>query len=260
MSDLSAVEAVNSTARQSGVAASIAQFENLGTHAQYRIPYAIAARVIRSGDRVLDWGCGNGHFSLLLESLGARVTGYSYEPFPQALAGSPTFRFVAGTEGDPRSLPFPDAMFDAALSVGVLEHVWEMGGSERASLGELSRVLKPGGALLTFHLPNRTGWIERVVHALRLKKYSHRRKFDRTEIHALWGEAGFEVSEIGLYNALPRNELTSLPRLIRHARSFVRAYDTADDAIGRVMPRVCTNYFVVARRTRRVEPRRDPET
>jgi SAM-dependent methyltransferase len=243
-------ENLNRAARDAGVAASVAQFENVGTHAQYRVPYAIASAAIRAGDRVLDWGCGNGHFSFFLQSLGATITGYSYEPFPACMAGSPSFAFVSGIDGDARTLPFAAGSFDVVVGVGVLEHVSELGGDERASLGELARVLVPGGTLLTFHLPNETGWVEGTIRALRLNRHHHQRRFEAGEIRRLWGEAGFTVSRIGRYNALPRNELRSLPGPVRTSRAFIRAYDLLDGTIARVAPRVCTNWYVVAHKAR----------
>jgi len=242
-------ENLNRAARDAGVATSVAQFENVGTQAQYRRAYAIASETIKAGDRVLDWGCGNGHFSFFLQSLGAIVTGYSYEPFPACMAGSTSFTFVPGLGGDARTLPFADASFDAVVGVGVLEHVTELGGDERASLSELARVLVRGGSLLTFHLPNRDGWIETTIRGLRLNRHTHQRRFDAGEIRALWSEAGFSVSKLGRYNALPRNELRALPGAMRHNPAFVRAYDLIDGTITRIAPRVCTNWFVVAQKT-----------
>ncbi|HEY9229317.1 MAG TPA: class I SAM-dependent methyltransferase [Gemmatimonadaceae bacterium] len=238
---------VNDAARRAGVIDSVAQFENLSTHAQYRLPYFITAKTLKPGDRVLDWGCGNGHFSLFLESLGMRVTGYSFEPPPRCMAASETFRFVPGSEADPRTLPFEDASFDAAVSCGVLEHVWETGGDERASLNELARVVKPGGTLLVYHLPNHTGWVEQVVRGLKLNKYVHGRRFSEPQIRELWGDAGFRVTDIGRYNALPRAEMKKMPSFLRERASFAKFYDTVDAAAAAVLPRVCTNYFVVAR-------------
>jgi SAM-dependent methyltransferase len=242
------VQRLNATARSAGVVDAIAQFENVATHAQYRVPYAVTSRNIRAGDHVLDWGCGNGHFSLFLQSLGARITGYSFEPRPRALANASDFEFVAGSASDPRALPFPDATFDAAVGVGVLEHVWETGGNEAASLAELARVVRPGGVLLTFHLPNRGGWIERVVHGLRLNKHFHKRKFDEAEIRALWAAAGFHVMDLGFYSALPRAELRLLPGFLRHNPSFARLYDLVDDAVTSILPKVSTNFFIVAQK------------
>lgn len=241
------VRRLNAKARSSGVIDSIRQFENVATQAQYRVPYLVAASHVNRGDHVLDWGCGNGHFSLFLESLGAEVTGYSFEPRPRAMAGSSSFTFVSGGAIDPRSLPFANAGFDAVIGVGVLEHVWETGGDEADSLAELARVVKPGGVLLTFHLPSDTGWIESVVRTLGLKKHLHGRRFGAERIHELWTAAGFTIVDIGRYNALPRAELRLLPGFLRHSAAFAQAYDFVDNVIARMLPRVCTNYFVVAR-------------
>jgi SAM-dependent methyltransferase len=242
------IRRIRESARANGTADSIAQFENLSTHAQYCVPYEKTAEHVRRGDRVLDWGCGNGHFSLLLEALGAQVTGYSFESPPRAMERSPNFRFVAGTVGEPSELPFPSASFDAAVSMGVLEHVWETGGDERASLAALARVVRPGGHFLTFHFPNRTGWIEPVVKALRLKKHFHERKYDERQIRTLWNEAGFTILDMGRYNTLPHAELRLLPTFAKDSELFARAYGLADRAIAAIIPQVSMNFYVIAQR------------
>lgn len=242
------IQQVSAAARSTGAAGHILQFENLSTHAQYRIPYEKTAERLDPGQHVLDWGCGNGHFSLLLQALGARITGYSFEPPPKSLEGSPAFTFVSGNESEPRLLPFPDASFDATVGVGVLEHVGETGGDERVSLAELARVTRPGGLSFTYHLPNRGGWIENVGRALRLKKYFHPRRYGRDEIIALWNEAGLDVLDIGLYDALPRAELRRLPGFLRHSAAFATMYDAVDDVIVRLAPGICTTFYIVAER------------
>lgn len=242
------IKNLNERARARGGIEAIPQFDNIATQAQYRVPYEITRRYVRAGDRVLDWGCGNGHFSLFLESLGASVTGYSFEPRPRVMEGATQFEFVPGTDGDPRRLPFADANFDAAIGVGVLEHVWELGGDERASLRELARVLKPGGVLLTYHLPNKSGWVEKVVGGLKLNKHFHKRKYDSAEIKQLWSGAGLEVIDLGLYNALPRAELRTFPSIVKQSSIFASVYDGTDSAIRALAPHLCTNFFVVARK------------
>jgi SAM-dependent methyltransferase len=196
---------------------------------------------------VLDWGCGDGHFSIFLELLGARVTGYSYEPLPAVMRDSKTFEFVPGTPNEPSALPFPDGHFDAAVSMGVLEHVWGFGGDELASLRELTRVVKPGGTILTFHFPSSTGWIENMVRRLHLKKHLHGRRYDAAQIADLWRTAGIAIVDIARYNVLPRAELKLLPGFIRHSEAFIRAYNAADDLLTRALPRICTNYLVIGR-------------
>lgn len=239
---------VHREAHARGLASTVQQFDNFATHSQYAVPYAITARHVKESDKVLDWGCGNGHFSLLLETLGAIVTGFSFEPRPALLAPSKRFTFVAGEEAEPRTLPFPAESFDCVCSVGVLEHVWETGGDESSSLAELARVLSPGGAFLTFHFPNRRGWIEPAFRALGLNKYWHRRRYDEPRIRELWNDAGFDVIDIGTYNFLPRNQLSALPAAIRARQAFGTAYDALDRTLARGLSRWNTNFFVVARK------------
>jgi SAM-dependent methyltransferase len=51
---------------------------------------------------------------------------------------------LAERKMDIRDLRFPDGSFDVAICSHVLEHVWE----DRAAIGELFRVLRPGGFAL----------------------------------------------------------------------------------------------------------------
>src|SRR6478672_7038979 len=159
------VARVNATARDAGMVAAVDQFDNLATHSQYRVPYAITAQYVAQGDAVLDWGCGNGHFSMLLELLGARVTGFSFESSPPCMAGSASFTHVRG--------------------------------DEPSSLREIARILRPGGVFLTFHLPNRLGWVEPAFRAVGISWHFHRRRYDARGIRALWRDAGFEVIALG---------------------------------------------------------------
>lgn len=95
--------------------------------------------------RVLDYGCGNGDFSRILASRGARVCGIDISPKLIELAraraaqagmnGSLQF-FV----GDAHQTPFEDASFDYVFGNGALHHL----DLDRA-YAEIARVLKPGG-------------------------------------------------------------------------------------------------------------------
>ncbi len=105
---------------------------------------------VRAGDHVLEVGCGRG--------LGARrvlhrdpglVRGVDLTPEQVARATAanddPRVAFVQGSSSD---LPFPDASFDALLSVEAAQHFEDVPGFARES----ARVLAPGGrfALTTF--------------------------------------------------------------------------------------------------------------
>ncbi|MEJ0053557.1 MAG: methyltransferase domain-containing protein [bacterium] len=105
------------------------------------------------GLRVLDAGAGNGGIGIAFAKRGASVEGVDIENELVAIAraeaetsgSSAHFQFYEG-----RTLPFPDASFDAVLSVSVIEHVDD----PVRYLSEIRRVLKPGGVFyLAF--PNR---------------------------------------------------------------------------------------------------------
>lgn len=126
------VEAVFRSAHGKGLAADVIQCGALANVARYRLPFEKTLAYVSSGDHVLDWGCGNGHFSYFLTQHGNRTVGLAFEDPPPMLAAEPLFRHVR--HDDPVTLPFENAAFDAAVSMGVLEHVHETGGDQRASL------------------------------------------------------------------------------------------------------------------------------
>jgi arsenite methyltransferase len=101
------------------------------------------------GDRVLDAGCGPGFYvAEILESVGpsGSVVGVDASAPMLGLAAkrSEGHDNVSFHEGDVTALPVPDSDFDRVLSVQVLEYVEDI----PAALGELLRVLKPGGRAL----------------------------------------------------------------------------------------------------------------
>ncbi|MFW5875238.1 MAG: class I SAM-dependent methyltransferase [Myxococcota bacterium] len=100
------------------------------------------------GNRVLDVGCGYGYHAMRLARHGLRVTGVdvsrvALEHARRNVEGSPVERAITLVHGDLLRLPFHDDSFDFVNCWGVLMHVPEL---ERA-LGELCRVLAPGGRL-----------------------------------------------------------------------------------------------------------------
>lgn len=99
--------------------------------------------------RVLDLGCGRGERSLMLLEHGATVDGldistvYIEEATASAqAAGFPQNRFCF-VAGDAHALPYEDSVFDAVVGEGILHHL-----DLDVALGEVHRVLKPGGRAL----------------------------------------------------------------------------------------------------------------
>jgi ubiquinone/menaquinone biosynthesis C-methylase UbiE len=75
---------------------------------------------VKPGDSILDVGCGTGWFTRHLAGQGPKVTGLDHDPEWLTFArahGGPDEHYV---EGNALALPFPDASFDAVVSVAAL--------------------------------------------------------------------------------------------------------------------------------------------
>jgi SAM-dependent methyltransferase len=237
----------------------VAQFRSLAQANQYRQLYRLVQKHMPAGARVLDWGCGNGHFSFFLARTGASVTSYSFEPEPAVFSLlTPEERgritFVRGSSADPHSLPFADRSFDCVFSIGVLEHVRETGGTEIASMREIRRVLRPGGRFVCYHLPNRYSYIEalnRLVHGpldptMRIPWKYHKYRFTRIQVQALCEAAGFDVLEMHRYGAIPRNVLGRLPGPLRDSRALASAVNLVDVVLEKALLPVSQNLAFVS--------------
>jgi len=110
---------------------------------------------VRSGDRLLDLGCGFGRHAFQAARLGAEVVAFD--------AGADEVRKVMDTfgamavdgdldlettrvgsvQGNALALPFEDDSFDRVIASEVLEHIPE----DDVAMAELTRVLRPGGTM-----------------------------------------------------------------------------------------------------------------
>lgn len=101
---------------------------------------------VRSGQRVLDVGCGTGVVALTAARLGAKVTGLDLtpEPLDRARENSSLGDLrIDWHEGDAEELPFEDSAFDVVLSQ--FGHMFAP--RPDVALAEMLRVLKPGGTV-----------------------------------------------------------------------------------------------------------------
>ncbi len=103
--------------------------------------------------RVLDAGCGAGVFLRELQKLGHVVWGVDQSVEMAREAGRAENSAGTGNGlclvADVESLPIKECSFDAVICVGVLQYLKR----DRPAIGELSRILRPGGiAIIT--IPN----------------------------------------------------------------------------------------------------------
>src|SRR5205085_11664726 len=98
------------------------------------------------GRRLLDVGCVNGAQTVRLFDRFREVVGLDVveEHLAILAANVPPGVACRTVLYDGRQMPFPDASFDAAVSIETLEHVAD----EALTLREIHRVLAPGATLV----------------------------------------------------------------------------------------------------------------
>jgi SAM-dependent methyltransferase len=110
---------------------------------------------VRSGDRVLDLGCGFGRHAYEAARRGAEVIALdagrdevegvaaTFAAMEEAGELDPLRVRVGAIQGDGLHLPFADGTFDRVICSEVLEHIPE----DTTAMAELARVLRPGGTM-----------------------------------------------------------------------------------------------------------------
>jgi ubiquinone/menaquinone biosynthesis C-methylase UbiE len=96
--------------------------------------------------RALEIGIGTGRIALpLSEHIGAVYGIDLARPMMDRLRAKRDSQPVCVAEGDAAQLPFPAGAFDAVVAV----HVFHLIAGWQAALGEIARVLRPGGVLIS---------------------------------------------------------------------------------------------------------------
>ena len=112
---------------------------------------AVSDAAPRSGEAVLDLGCGTGRaFDPLRAAVGAPGLVVGLDLTPEMLDAATTAAHRTVTRlvlGDARRLPFPNGAFDAVFAAGLLPHLPDT----MIGLAEIGRVVRPGGRLTLFH-------------------------------------------------------------------------------------------------------------
>lgn len=197
------------------------------------------------GQRLLDVGCGTGHYLASFHERGFDVAGIdgSAAMLAQARASYPD---AAVVRADVETLPFASASFDYVLCVEVLRYLPRSG----PCLTEIGRVLKPGGVCLAtaapplnlngYWLVNRAAHLFGILGLTRLKQYFHTAGGLRRALSA----AGFGTVEVhGVYLG-PVNWVGRLAPFWLPA--FLKRWERIDAALAdKVVLREFSNMFLV---------------
>jgi ubiquinone/menaquinone biosynthesis C-methylase UbiE len=107
---------------------------------------------LRTGDAVLDIGCGTGTLAIAASRhVGAAGSVHGIDASPSMIARAQRKAAKAAVDATfevaaAESLPFPDAAFDVVLSTLMLHHLPRK--TRQQCAAEIKRILKPGGRVL----------------------------------------------------------------------------------------------------------------
>lgn len=119
------------------------------------------------------------------------------------------------------------------------------GGDEILNLKEISRILKPSGLFICFHLPNKYSLIELAARHFNAR-FVHQFRYTNHEIKRILSATDFATVFIRPYGFLP-NSWGKFPRIIRNNAAISSIYNWVDVLLSFVFRRFCQNFFVVAK-------------
>jgi SAM-dependent methyltransferase len=155
----------------------------------------------------LDVGCGSGQTIAWLRASLPEWRFAGLDVAPEGLAAA-RGRGEDVTLASALAIPFPTACADLVASLDVLQHL-PLPDGDRAALGEMRRILRPGGLLL---LRTNAQAFPRTTD----DPAAQFRKYEAGALRARLEAAGFAVERIGRLNALLG--LAEIPRELRARR------------------------------------------
>ena len=159
------------------------------------------------GAKILDVGCGPGGNILFLAEFG-EVTGL--DSSDEALSFARGRGFSRVVKGDGGALPFSDGTFHLVSALDVIEHIKD----DERTLGEMFRVLKPGGLLLMTVPAYPWMWSEHD------EALHHMRRYRAGELRTKIKNGGFLIEELS-YFVFPSIPFRVLKLCVKKIKSFV---------------------------------------
>ena len=181
--------------------------------------------------QLVDIGCGTGaNLPMLRQAVGPRGTVFGLDFSPLALQWARSEGELDGgrihlSQGDALRLPLRDGCTDIVTMLDVLEHLSD----DAAALGEVQRILKPGGALILSVPAYQHLWSahDEALH--------HFRRYEKSTLRRALKSAGFQVWRLSFAMSL-------MPPVAWFWRRFVlpfaarRPRDAARHSQGAVLP------------------------
>jgi len=172
---------------------------------------------LKSGDDLLDIGCGRGEF--LAGFIKCGVRGYAVDQSEAARKYCPEAE-LRNSDIENNGIPYPDNFFDVVYSKSVIEHFHY---PERL-VKEMFRILKPGGLAITLC----PAW--EYNYKIYFEDYSHRTPFMLESLRDIQIIHGFEDVKVEFFRQLPPlwgagNVLTPIAELTRiFAPTFLKKH------------------------------------
>lgn len=156
----------------------------------------LVSRALASARHVLELGAGARPASEVLH--GAKKTWTDLSP-EMLLAGRARGAMGNALVADGQRLPFPDAAFDAAVSINVLEHVPD----PKKFIAEAARVLRPGATIVLVTPNGDLEWLLDLLETLRLKLPEGPHQFRTTQDVRALAAPHFHIAEHRPFLACP---------------------------------------------------------
>ena len=171
------------------------------------------AAAVGSDGPVYDFGCGPGHTTAFLHACGVTVRGLDLSPelLAEARARHPHIPFEVG---DMLALPLAGESVAGVVAFYAIVH--SSADQLRTALGEMRRVLRPGGLLLlSFHIGDAAIHVEEFLGRTMSLDFTMWRP---EQVTASLGQAGFDAIEV-----IEREPYPGVEHPTRRAYVFARA-------------------------------------